>query len=294
MRTRIFEGSGVAIVTPFREDGSVDYETFARLIDWQIEQGTDCIIACGTTGEASTMPDEEHLEVVRFAAEYTNHRVPVLAGAGSNDTRHGIALATRMSEFPIDGLLLVTPYYNKTTQKGLYEHFAATARAVDVPIVLYNVPSRTGLNMLPDTVARLAKDFESIVGVKECVFDQIGTLRGMVGDDFSIYSGEDALAVPTMSVGGNGVISVLANIAPADVHQMMQYCIDGDFKSAARIQIKALPLIKALFAETSPIPVKYAMNRLGLNAGICRLPLTSIGEDTARRMDQALEAYGLT
>ncbi len=293
MKTRIFEGSGVAIVTPFRADGSVDYDSFAHLIDWQIAQGTDCIVACGTTGEASTMPDEEHLEVVRFAAEYTAHRVPVLAGAGSNDTHHGIALASRMSEFDIDGLLLVTPYYNKTTQKGLYEHFSATAKAVDVPIVLYNVPSRTGLNMLPETVARLAADHENIVGVKECVFDQMATARGLIGDDFAIYSGEDGLAVPAMSVGGTGVISVLANIAPADVHQMMHFCLDGDFKSAAAIQIRALPLIKALFAETSPIPVKYAMNRLGMEAGICRLPLTSIGEEAAKKLDQAMEAYGL-
>ena len=293
MKTRIFEGAGVAIVTPFRIDGSVDYDSFARLIDWQIEQGTDCIVACGTTGEASTMPDEEHLEVVKFAAEYTAHRVPVLAGAGSNDTRHGIALAKRMCEFPIDGLLLVTPYYNKTTQKGLYEHFAATAKEVDKPIVLYNVPSRTGLNMLPETVAKLAADFPNIVGVKECVFEQVAQLRGMVSDDFSIYSGEDGLAVPTMSVGGNGVISVLSNIAPADVHQMMRYCLDGNFKEAARIQIKALPLIKALFAETSPIPVKHAMNLLGLEAGICRLPLTSIGEACAERLEAAMQGYGL-
>ena len=293
MKKKIFTGAGVAIVTPFLEDGSVNYSEFARLIDWQIEQGIDCIIACGTTGEASAMPDEEHLAVVDFAVKQVAGRVPVLAGAGSNDTRHGINLAKHMLQSGPDGLLLVTPYYNKTTQKGLYEHFAATAREVDIPIVLYNVPGRTGLNMAPETVARLACDFENIVGVKECVFDQVGTVRSLVGSDFAVYSGEDALAVPTMSMNGDGVISVLANLVPADVHNMMAACLNGDYKTAAAMQLKALPLIKALFAETSPIPVKYAMNKLGWKVGEGRLPLTSIGEDAAKKLEAALAGYGL-
>lgn len=293
MKKTVFTGSGVAIVTPFNEDGSVNYSRFAQLLDYQIEQGTDCIVVAGTTGEASTMPDEEHLAVVEFAVKHVNHRVPVMAGAGSNDTMHGVALVKRMEEIGADALLLVTPYYNKTTQKGLYEHFAITAKAVSLPIVLYNVPGRTGLNMAPATVARLAADFENIVGVKECVFDQVGEIKSLVGDDFAIYTGEDSLAVPTMSMGGAGVISVLANIAPADVHTMMGLCKEGRYDEARKIQIKALPLIKALFAETSPIPVKHAMNLMGMEAGICRLPLTSIGDACGEQLVKELKAYGL-
>lgn len=293
MKKTVFTGSGVAIVTPFQGDGSVNYPKFAELLDYQIEQGTDCIVVAGTTGEASTMPDEEHLAVVDFAVKHVKHRVPVLAGAGSNDTMHGIALVKRMEAIGADALLLVTPYYNKTTQKGLYEHFAMTAQAVKLPIVLYNVPGRTGLNMLPETVARLAADFENIVGVKECVFDQVGTIKSLVGEDFSVYTGEDSLAVPTMAMGGAGVISVLANIAPADVHQMIQYCLEGNYVQARKLQIKALPLIKALFAETSPIPVKHAMNLMGMDAGICRLPLTTIGDRCAVQLETALREYGL-
>ena len=293
MKTRVFSGSGVAIVTPFGPDGSVNYEEFGRLIDWQIEQGTDCIIAAGTTGEASAMPDEEHIAVVEFAVKHTAGRVPVMAGAGSNDTRHGIHLAKCMVDVGADALLLVTPYYNKTTQKGLYEHFAATVQDLSIPVVLYNVPSRTGLNMLPATVARLARDFEQIVGVKECVFDQVGELKSLLGDDFSIYTGEDAVTVPVMAMGGTGVISVLANLVPADVHQMVRLCQEGRYPEAAAMQVKALPLIKALFSETSPIPVKYAMNRLGMSVGDGRLPLTTITDEGAARMDAALRQYGL-
>ncbi len=293
MKKRVFTGSGVAIVTPFAEDGSVNYEEFGRLIDWQIEQGTSCIVAAGTTGEASAMPDEEHIAVVEYAVQRTAGRVPVMAGAGSNDTRHGIHLAMRMQEVGADALLLVTPYYNKTTQKGLYEHFAATVKDITIPVVLYNVPGRTGLNMLPATVARLALDFPQIVGVKECVFDQVGELKSLIGDDFAIYTGEDGVAVPVMSMGGAGVISVLANLVPADVARMMRLCQDGRYPEAAAMQVKALPLIKALFAETSPIPVKYAMNRLGMNVGDGRLPLTTITDEGAARMDAALRSYGL-
>ncbi len=293
MKNRVFTGSGVAIVTPFGADGHVDFQEFGRLIDWQIEQGTDCIIAAGTTGEASAMPDDEHIAVVEYAVKQAAGRVPVMAGAGSNDTVHGINLAKRMQEVGADALLLVTPYYNKTTQKGLYAHFAATVQDINIPVVLYNVPGRTGLNMLPKTVARLAADFPQIVGVKECVFDQVGELKSLIGDDFSIYTGEDAVAVPVMSMGGAGVISVLANLVPADVHRMIRLCLDGRYPEAAAMQVRALPLIKALFAETSPIPVKYAMEKMGMPVGTCRLPLTTIGEDCARQMDDALKAYGL-
>ncbi len=293
MKKTVFTGSGVAIVTPFSEDGTVNYSLMGELIDEQIRQGTDCIIAAGTTGEASTMPDEEHLAVIDFTVRHVRGRVPVMAGAGSNDTKHGIALAKNIEKLGADALLLVTPYYNKTTQKGLYEHFRMTAEAVSLPIVLYNVPGRTGLNMEPETVARLAEDLENIVGVKECVFDQVGMIRNLTADDFSVYTGEDSLAVPTMALGGRGVISVLANIAPDRVRRMIGCCLEGDYTEAGRMQVEALPLIKALFAETSPIPVKYAMQKMGWPVGCCRPPLTTIGEGCAARLEKAMKEYGL-
>ena len=292
MKKTVFEGSGVAIITPFTEDG-VEYPKLGELIDFQIQQGTDCIVIAGTTGEASTMPDQEHIRTIQYTVERVAGRVPVLAGAGSNDTNHGDALCRAAQDVGADAVLLVTPYYHKPTQRGLYEHFAVMAKAIDIPIILYNVPSRTGMNMTPETVARLAKDFDNIVGIKECEFGHVGELKNLCGEDFSIYSGEDGLAVPLMSMGGKGVISVLANIVPADVHQMIKACLQGDWDTARRLQLKALPLIKALFCETSPIPVKEAMNMLGMNVGGCRLPLVEMEEANRAKLRQAMLDYGL-
>ena len=292
MKKTVFEGSGVAIITPFAKDG-VDYTKLGELLDFQIQQGTDCIVVAGTTGEASTMPDEEHIRTIQYTVERVAGRVPVLAGTGSNDTLHGAALCRAAQDVGADAVLLVTPSYNKTTQKGLYAHFAVMAGAVDIPIILYNVPSRTGMNMAPETVAQLARDFDNIVGIKECEFSHVGELKNLCGEDFSIYSGEDGLAVPLMSMGGRGVISVLANLVPTDVHRMMTACLQGDWDTARGLQLKALPLIKALFCETSPSPVKEAMNLVGMNVGACRLPLVEMEESNKAKLKQALREYGL-
>ncbi len=294
MKRKVFEGSGVAIVTPFvKETGAIDYAKFDELLDFQIENGTDSIIVAGTTGEASTMPDEEHVGLIAHAVSYVNGRVPVVAGAGSNDTIHGVELAKRVETVGADALLLVTPYYNKTTQKGLVEHFGRFAQGVDIPLILYNVPSRTGLDMKPTTVATLADRYDNIVGVKECVFDHVVEHFHLCPGGLQVFSGEDGLVVPLMSMGGSGVISVLANVAPKKVHNMTHACLEGDFKTAARLQAEALPLIKALFCETSPIPVKEAMNRMGMNVGICRMPLVTMEEANIPGLVKAMTEYGL-
>ncbi|WP_026512149.1 MULTISPECIES: 4-hydroxy-tetrahydrodipicolinate synthase [unclassified Butyrivibrio] len=289
----VFKGAGVAIATPFYEDGSVNYDEFKRLIDFQIDNGTDAIIVCGTTGESATMTEEEHMEVSRFCIDYVNKRVPVIAGAGSNCTKTAIDLSVDAAKAGADGILSVTPYYNKATQDGLVQHFTAIAKAVDVPIILYNVPSRTGCNIQPATVVKLCKEVDNIVGIKDAVGNLAQTTKMMQLADGAVdlYSGEDGLVVPIMSLGGLGVISVLSNVAPAKTHEMCQKALDGDFKGAAKIQLEALPLIDALFSEVNPIPVKAALEMIGFKAGPLRLPLTTITEENRVVLERELKKF---
>ncbi len=292
MSKTVFKGSGVAIVTPFNENG-VNYDVLDELLEFQIQNKTDAIIITGTTGEASTMTDEDQIEAIRHTVETVNHRIPVIAGCGSNDTRHGAVLSKMAEDAGADALLSVTPYYNKTTQKGLIEHYKQICGAVSVPVILYNVPGRTGLNLKPETVASIMDACDNVVGVKECNFDQVGEIIRLCGEDVQVFSGEDALAVPLMSLGGSGVISVMANIAPLQVSEMMHACLDGDYKKAGRMQVAALPLIKALFCETSPIPVKEALTQMGYNVGVCRLPLTTMEEANKAQLVKAMKDFGL-
>ena len=292
MNGSVFTGAGVALITPFNENG-VDYKKLDELIEFQIAGGIDSIIITGTTGEASVMPDDEQIEVIKHTVEVVNHRIPVIAGCGSNDTVHGVHLSAMAEEAGADGLLSVTPYYNKTTQKGLVEHYAAVANAVSVPVILYNVPGRTGMNMLPSTVAKIMDRCDNVVGVKECNFNQVGEIFNLCGPEVKVYSGEDGLVVPLMSMGGSGVISVLANVAPVKVSNMVHACLKGDYKTAAAIQIEAIPMVKALFCETSPIPVKAALNMMGWNVGECRMPLTTMEESNRKVLEKAMKEYGL-
>lgn len=291
----IFKGAGVAIVTPMREDRTVDFEQFTRLLEFQISNGTDAIIVCGTTGESSTMTHEEHLEVIRYCVETVAGRIPVIAGTGSNCTETAIYLSTEAEKMGADGLLLVSPYYNKATQKGLYAHFKAVADAVKIPILLYNVPSRTGCNILPETIVSLCRDVENIVGVKEASGDigQIGQLAALADGCVDIYSGNDNEIVPIMSLGGLGVISVLSNIAPAQTHEICQSYLDGDAKESCRLQLKAMELCKALFCEVNPIPVKKALQLMGMGSGVLRRPLTEMEPANTERLEKAMKTYGL-
>ncbi len=291
----IFKGAGVAIVTPFHEDGTVNYEQFAKNIEWQIENKTDAIIVCGTTGEASTLSHEEHLDVIRYCVERVAKRVPVIAGTGSNSTETAIYLSVEAEKAGADGLLLVTPYYNKATQKGLYQHFAQTAKAVKLPVILYNVPSRTGCNIQPETVVALAKDVENIVGIKEASGDisQVAKLAYLAGGCIDIYSGNDDQITPILSLGGVGVISVLSNVAPRQTHDIVASYLNGDPETSTRLQLEAFPLIKALFSEVNPIPVKKAMNLMGQNAGTLRLPLTEMEEANAAKLEAEMKKYGI-
>ena len=277
----LFRGSAVALVTPFNEDGSVNFEELERLIEFQIENKTDALVICGTTGEASTMTDEEQVETIKFSVEKTNGRVPVIAGAGSNDTRHGINLAKMCEDVGADGLLEVTPYYNKTSQRGLYEHYKVIAEAVNIPIILYDVPGRTSMSIAPQTVKELA-EIDNIVGLKDASgnLSYAAEVRSLVGEDFDVYSGNDDVVVPLMSIGGAGVISVLANIYPRLVHDMCQNFFDGNIKEAGRIQVNNKKLIDALFVEPNPIPIKAAMNIMGYNVGGLRLPLYEAADST--------------
>ncbi len=291
----IFTGAGVAIVTPFHADGSVNYEQFAKNIEYQIEHGTDAIIVCGTTGESSTMTDEEHLEVIRFCAEKVNKRIPVIAGTGSNCTESAIYLSKEAEKAGVDGLLLVTPYYNKATQNGLYEHFKMIADSVKIPIILYNVPSRTGTNILPATVVRLCKDVENIVAIKEASgnIGQVVDLMALANGCVDVYSGNDDQIIPLLSLGGKGVISVLSNVAPQETHDICQKYFDGDVKGAAELQLKAVPLIHALFSEVNPIPVKKALNFMGQNAGPLRRPLSEMEPEHAAVLEKEMKAFGI-
>ncbi|MDR3121609.1 MAG: 4-hydroxy-tetrahydrodipicolinate synthase [Clostridiales bacterium] len=291
MRKPIFKGAGTAIVTPFREDG-VNFEKLSELLEFQIQNGIDSIVICGTTGEASTMPDEEHVATVKYTVEKVNHRVPVIAGAGSNDTRHSVELGKKLEAVGADALLSVAPYYNKTTQRGLVAHFTAAAKQIKLPFILYNVPSRTNLNIAPDTLAELSK-VENIVAVKECNLEQVGDLVAKCEKDFAIYSGEDSNILPLMSWGGLGVISVLSNIIPKDTRELCAKFLAGDIAGAREIQVNTMRLIRALFSEVNPIPVKEALNLMGFAVGPCRLPLVEIGEGSKKILKDALAAYGL-
>lgn len=291
MKNPLFIGSAVAIVTPFTDNG-VDYPTLAKLVEFQIQGGTDAIVVCGTTGEASTMPDDEHIAVIKFVVEATNKRVPVIAGAGSNDTRHAIELSKAAEAVGADGLLSVTPYYNKATQKGLYGHFKVIADSVNIPIILYNVPGRTNLNINPETMQALA-EIENIIAVKECNLGQVGDVVNLCGENFSVYSGDDNMVLPVLSLGGKGVISVMANIIPKDTHDMVAKFFAGDTMGAIKLQLQTLNLIKALFSEVNPIPVKAAVNLLGFQAGLCRMPLTELSDSNLALLRSEMQAYGL-
>ena len=293
MKPLIFTGSAVAIITPFTENG-VDYEKLGELIDYQIENSTDAIVICGTTGESATMPDDEHMSVIKYCVDRVNKRVPVIAGTGVNDTKHCIKLSTLAEKCGADALLLVTPYYNKTTQKGLIKHFTTVAESVSIPIVLYNVPSRTGLNIQPKTLKKLSK-IENIVAVKEASgnISQVAEIARLCGDDLAIYSGNDDQVVPILSLGGKGVISVLANVAPKDTHDMVESYLNGDVNKALKLQLDALELVNALFIEVNPIPVKAACNMLGFNVGELRMPLCDREEKNKEILRKALVNYGL-
>ncbi len=294
MKNTIFCGAGVAIITPMLEDGSVDFEGLGKLIDFQIENGTDAIIICGTTGESSTLSDEEHRACIQYAVEHTHNRVPVIAGTGSNDTKYAIELSQEAQELGADALLLVTPYYNKTTQRGLVAHYNAIADSVDLPCILYNIPSRTGVGFEIGTIATLGQH-KNIVAVKEASgsISYAAKLAAKCGDVVDIYSGNDDMIVPIMSLGGKGVISVLSNIIPKETHQMAQYCLENDFAAGSNLQLKYLQLCNDLFMEVNPIPVKEAMNQMGLPAGPCRMPLIEMSDEHKATLHQTLLAYGL-
>ncbi len=291
----IFEGAGVALVTPFTESGEVNYPKLKDLVEEQIAGGTDSIIVCGTTGESSTMSHEEHIDVVRFVCETVDRRIPVIAGAGSNCTREAIHLSQEAEKAGADGLLLVTPYYNKATQGGLIAHYTAIADSVKIPILLYHVPSRTGMTMKPETIVKLCKEVPNIVGVKEASgnFSAIAEIMSMADGCVDLYSGNDDQIVPLLAMGGKGVISVLSNIAPQQTHDICETFFKGDVKKSCELQLKAIPLISALFCEVNPIPVKAALNLMGREAGPLRLPLTEMEPQNKERLKKAMQDYGI-
>ena len=291
----IFTGAGVAIATPFYENGEVNYDSFAKLIEFQIENNTDAIIVCGTTGEASTLSHEEHLAVIKFCVEKVAGRIPVIAGTGSNCTETAIYLSQEAEKFGVDGLLVVAPYYNKATQKGLYEHFKVIADSVKVPIILYNIPGRTGVGMKPETIVSLCNDVENIVGVKEASgnFSHIVELMAQAKGTVDVYSGNDDQIVPLLSLGGKGVISVLSNVAPQETHDLCQKFFDGDLQGSLEIQLKAQNLISALFCEVNPIPVKKALNLMGMEFGPMRRPLTEMEPENAARLEKEMRNFGI-
>lgn len=288
----IFKGAGVALITPFKENKEVDYEALERLVDFQIDNGTDSIIVCGTTGESSTLTHEEHLECIKVVVDRTKKQIPVIAGTGSNSTDTAVYLSKEAQSYGVDGLLLVTPYYNKATQNGLMGHFTEIAKSVDIPIILYNIPSRTGCNILPETAAALANTVDNIAGIKEATGDisQITELMALTEGKLDLYSGNDDQIVPLLSLGGVGVISVLSNIAPRETHELVMRYLEGDTKGSLALQLKYLPLIKALFSEVNPIPIKAACHLMGLSGPVLRKPLTSIEpadlEKLTRRMKE--------
>ena len=290
----IFKGIATALITPFAASGEVDYESYGRLIDWQIESGIDALVACGTTGEGPTLTDDEHKEVIRYTVERSAGRVPVIAGTGSNDTEHGLYMSQVAADAGADALLHVTPYYNKTTQKGLIQHYTYIADRVKCPVILYNVPSRTGLNISVDTYKVLSQH-PNINGVKEASgnIGQVMHILSACGDDFNVWSGNDDEIVPMIGAGAQGVISVLANICPKETVELTHACLNGDYATARALQFKYIDLIDALFCETNPIPVKTAMNMLGYEVGNLRMPLCEMEEKNALRLENALKNVGL-
>ena len=294
MKKRIFTGAGIAILTPMHADGSINWEEFGRLIDWQIENSTDAIIVCGTTGESSTMSDEEHLNAIRFAVERAAGRVPVVAGAGSNDTAYAVNLAKESKEAGVDGILVVTPYYNKTSQRGLIAHYNTIADATDLPMILYHIPGRTGVTIAPQTFKELSKH-PNIVAVKEASgnISKITETKYLCGDDLDLYSGNDDQIVPILSLGGIGVISVLSHVAPKATHDICQLYFDGKVKESAKLQLEYMDLIHALFIDVNPIPVKDAMNQMGFAAGPCRMPLYPMSDGDRAVLTAALKNHGL-
>lgn len=292
----VFTGAGVAIVTPFKENGEVNYEEFAKQIELQIAGETDAIIVCGTTGEASTLSHEEHLDVIRYCVKVVNGRIPVVAGTGSNCTETAVYLSQEAEKAGADALLVVTPYYNKATQKGLYEHFKIVADSVKIPVILYNIPGRTGgVNILPETVVRLCTEVENIVGVKDATgnISQVAKMMALADGKVDLYSGNDDQIVPILSLGGKGVISVLSNIAPKQTHDICAKYFEGDVEGSRKLQLDAIDLIDALFCEVNPIPVKKALNLMGLNAGILRRPLTEMEDANAKKLEKAMKEFGI-
>ncbi len=291
----VFTGAGVAIVTPFKENGEVNYEKFAELLEFQIKGGTDAIIVCGTTGEASTLTHEEHLDVIKYCVDKVNGRIPVIAGTGSNCTQTAIFLSTEAEKYGVDALLTVTPYYNKATQKGLFHHFKAIADSVKVPVILYNVPSRTGCNILPETVVKLCTEVENIVGVKEASgnISQVTKLMSLAEGRVDLYSGNDDQIVPLLALGGKGVISVLSNVAPRETHDICERYFQGDVEGSRDLQLRAIELCDALFCEVNPIPVKKAMNLMNMEAGPLRMPLSEMDEVNVPKLEKAMKGFGI-
>ena len=291
----VFKGAGVAIITPFHEDGSVNYEKFTEIIEEQIAGGTDAIIVCGTTGEAATLTHEEHLDVIRHCVEVVKGRIPVVAGTGSNCTETAVYLSQEAEKIGADALLVVTPYYNKATQNGLFAHFKTVADSVKLPIILYNVPSRTGCNIQPQTLVRLCNEVSNIVGVKEASgnISQVAKIMSLANGKIDLYSGNDDQIVPLLSLGGKGVISVLSNVAPKQTHDICQKYFDGDVEGSMKEQLRAIKLIDALFCEVNPIPVKTALNLMGKEVGPLHMPLSPMEPQNVEKLQNAMKAYGI-
>lgn len=294
MADHIFTGSGVAIITPTKSDGTVNFDVFGQLLEFHVENGTDAVIVCGTTGEAATLTEKEHCEVIAYAAEKINGRIPVIAGTGSNDTKTAVMLSKSAQGAGVDAILSVTPYYNKTSQAGLVKHFNVIADAVDVPVILYNVPSRTGCNIQPKTYAELCKH-ENIKAAKEASgnISQVALIRSLCGDNLDIYSGNDDQTVPFMSLGALGVISVFANICPAEMHKICQLCLDNNFAEAQKLHFHYLELMNIMFSDVNPIPIKTAMNLYGFDAGECKLPLVPMSVAAYHDLKDCLARYDL-
>ena len=291
----IFEGAGVAIVTPMKENLEVNYDKLEELLEEQIAGGTDAIVICGTTGESATMTDEEHIECIRYAVEKTNHRIPVIAGTGSNHTEYAVNLSKKAEELGADALLCVTPYYNKATQAGLIAHYEAVAKEAKAPIIMYSVASRTGCNIEPATVAELVKNVDNIVGVKEASGNtsQVAKIMSLTDGNIDLYSGNDDQIVPLLSLGAKGVISVLSNVAPKETHDICEKFFEGDVKESLDLQLKAIPLIEKLFCEVNPIPVKKAMELMGKDCGPLRMPLTELSPEHTKALAQAMKGFGI-
>ncbi len=294
MSKTLFKGAGVAIVTPFAADGSVNFEALGNMLEYQIKNETDAVIICGTTGEASTLTDDEQIEVIKYTVDTVNKRIPVIAGAGSNDTRHGIELCKRCAQVGADGLLIVTPYYNKTTQKGLVKYYTDMAGATDLPVIMYSIAGRTGVNIAPETVEILSK-IDNIVAIKEASgnISQVAEIAHRTQGDIDIYSGNDDQIVPLLSLGGKGVISVLSNVVPKYTHDMVMSYLNGDVEKATKMQLDCLDLVKALFSEVNPIPVKAALNMMDMNAGGYRAPLIEMEDNHIAQLEKAMKDFGI-